>query len=201
MALRDSFLGKWYYSILKHLFILKLKEKSELSPQKITLTGCILSIFVPIGFYLSPILGTLFIIISAIPDSLDGQLAREKGKESTFGAFLDSTLDRVSDFFYLLGFWVLALQYELYLLTTIVFSIALLLTLLFSYAKARIEGLGAKCPVGFMERAARVIYLIGWGIISTIFSGFSVILTGIVIYNILVFFSVLQRILYAKRIL
>lgn len=201
MALRESFLGKWYYAILRHLFILRLRDKEILSPEKITLIGVILSILVPLGFYFSPILGTFFILMSAIPDSLDGQLARKRGEESLYGAFLDSTLDRVSDYFYLLGFWVYALKYDLNLAITILFSMALMLTLLFSYAKARIEGLGSNCSVGFMERAARVIFLLGWGVVITIFSGISVILLGIIVYNILLLFSVCERISCAKKTL
>ena len=153
------------------------------------------------GFYLSPIIGCILIVVSAIFDSVDGYLARSNGIENPYGAFLDSTMDRFSDFFYLLGFWIVSLNFGHNLLFGLLFFIALLLTLVFSYTRARIEGLGEECGVGFMERAKRVIFLIIWSLFIWFIGGFWIVIGGILFYNILMAFSVIQRIRCAKRVL
>ncbi len=158
MALRNSYLGNIYYTLLQKFIVPKLKE-SGLGPNKITIIGGVVSLMVPLGFYFSPLIGAMLILVSAIFDSLDGQIARSMG-EKKFGAFLDSTVDRVSDFFYLMGLMIVSGNTSKSLILTFLIFIALVLTLLFSYTKARIEGLGGSCNVGFMERAKRVIYLI-----------------------------------------
>jgi len=198
MALKESGVAKWYYKILQKLFISRCINR-KISPNKITILGTVLSVLVPFGFYLSALVGCIAIALSAIADSIDGQLARISGQDGSYGAFLDSTMDRVSDFFYLLGFWILCWNSPYKFLFTILFFIALTLTLLFSYTKARIEGLGGECKVGFMERAKRVIFLLIWGIIFWIFNNVIVLIAGILLYNFLLIYSVIQRINSAKK--
>ncbi len=100
-------------------------------------------------------------------DMLDGQAARLGGMESTFGAFFDSVLDRYCEF--------VTVGAVAYLLLTRGWDIAALLTflalmgsLLVSYTRARGEGLGVVCKIGFMQRPERVVVtalsLLGAGI-------------------------------------
>jgi len=199
MGLRESYIGRFYYKVLRYL-VDSCMRNTSIDPDKITIFGTIVAVLVPLGFYLSPIIGCILIVISAILDSIDGYLARSNGIENPYGAFLDSTMDRFSDFFYLLGFWIVSLHFGYNLLFGLLFFIGLLLTLVFSYTRARIEGLGEECKVGFMERAKRVIFLIIWGLFIWFIGGFWIVVLGIVLYNIFMAFSVIQRMRCAKRV-
>lgn len=200
MSLRNSFLGNIYYTVLERSILSKIKKK-DINPNKITILGGIVALFVPLGFYISEYLGAMLILLSAICDSLDGQFARNKGRIEKFGAFLDSTVDRLSDFFYLLGLWIIALHTQHRILLTLLLFIALCLTLLFSYTKARIEGLGGTCNVGLMERAKRVIFILILTLLLPLFNHNTLLLYGTILYNLLLTISVYQRILCAKKVL
>jgi CDP-diacylglycerol--glycerol-3-phosphate 3-phosphatidyltransferase len=85
-------------------------------------------------------------------------------------------------------------------LSTLVLMVALLLTVLISYTKARAEGLGIQCRVGFMDRGIRVVYLIVWcGFIVFVPSQIQITLwAGLTLYCGLTFFTVLQRIFHVR---
>ena len=109
--------------------------------------------------------GVLILIFSAF-DAFDGALARLSGRVTRFGAFLDSTLDRVSEGLLFLGLLIYFTQsgdplsvYATY--------IALLGSLLVSYTRARAEGLGLRSPSGWFTRVERILLLslgliVGW---------------------------------------
>lgn len=99
---------------------------------------------------------TLVVVVFVLADSLDGTMARLSGGASPWGAFLDSTLDRVADaaIFAGLAAWFVATGDRLGAALTLA---ALVLGQLVSYVRARAEGLGASASVGFAERAERVI--------------------------------------------
>ncbi|HUR51471.1 MAG TPA: CDP-alcohol phosphatidyltransferase family protein [Mycobacteriales bacterium] len=113
--------------------------------------------FFPRGHFL---VGTLVITFFVLTDTIDGALARKRGTSSPFGAWLDSTCDRVSDGA-ILG--SLALWYsgsgddEVLLAVTLVVLVA---GFVVSYEKARAEGLGLRCEVGFADRTARLLLLL-----------------------------------------
>ncbi len=92
-----------------------------------------------------------------LADMLDGALARIKGTTGTFGAFLDSTLDRVGDasVFGGVAIWLATGGRDKLLAAVALFC--LVAGLLVSYAKARAEGLGIKCDVGIAERTERLL--------------------------------------------
>jgi len=94
------------------------------------------------------------VLVSGALDALDGVLARITGKETKLGAFLDSTLDRVSDSLIIFPLVVLGYGYELVVMLLVV-------SLLTSYVRARSESLGLKLEgVGLIERAERVLALV-----------------------------------------
>jgi CDP-diacylglycerol--glycerol-3-phosphate 3-phosphatidyltransferase len=107
-----------------------------------------------------PRLGALVLIVASLGDLVDGMLARQTGEASDFGAFLDSTLDRVAE-----GAVLAALAYRFAVaahpLLAAVTVLALLGSLLVSYTRARAEALGIDCKIGFMSRAERLVLLIG----------------------------------------
>lgn len=104
----------------------------------------------------------LVMIVANIFDIMDGRLARLTGRVTKFGAFLDSTLDRLSDMIVFLG---IALFYArdtehhstLYAALTVA---ALIGSVMVSYTSARAESLIPKCDVGFLRRPERVVLLI-----------------------------------------
>ena len=91
-------------------------------------------------------------------DSLDGAVARATGRSSPFGAFFDSLADRYAEAAILLG---LAASFVLRgdLVLTAATAVALLGSLMVSYARARAEGLGIDCEIGLLQRPERVLLL------------------------------------------
>lgn len=109
--------------------------------------------------------GVLY-LIAGLADLLDGVLARSSGAATRFGAFLDSTLDRASEglMFAALA-WLLASRGEAAAAGAA--ALALLGSLLVSYARARAEALGADCRDGVATRAERVV-LVSAGLVAAL---------------------------------
>ena len=102
--------------------------------------------------------GTMGVIAFIFSDLLDGTMARISKKSSQWGAFFDSTIDRVVDVA-LIGALLLSLLKNDDRLTLVAFA-ALIGGFLVSYVKARAQALGLECDGGFAERAERVIILL-----------------------------------------
>jgi CDP-diacylglycerol--glycerol-3-phosphate 3-phosphatidyltransferase len=131
------------------------------------------------------------IILSGLFDLFDGVVARNFGKVTVFGSFLDSVLDRYSDLFLILAFLIYYLKRGdtvLVILTSFV-SIG---TALIPYIRARAEALQISCSIGLMERAERIILFSA----GTLFNWMEPILW---ILAILTHFTVLQRIFYVWK--
>ncbi|WP_338600647.1 archaetidylinositol phosphate synthase [Sulfolobus tengchongensis] len=121
----------------------------------ITVLGLIFAIiyFLEIMSY-NIILGIIFLIISALMDAIDGEVARVSNTVSPFGSFLDSTLDRVEDILYISAF--IFLGFSSYLV-----AIAVGLSLVISYIRAKAESLGLKMEGrGIIERGERIIFVL-----------------------------------------
>ena len=103
--------------------------------------------------------GAIVITLFVLLDSLDGVMARVRGGSTTFGAFLDSTLDRVADaaVFGGLAWWALRSDEPLLGGLLLYCLVAGSVT---SYAKARAEGVGLSCDVGIAERAERLVVVL-----------------------------------------
>jgi CDP-diacylglycerol---glycerol-3-phosphate 3-phosphatidyltransferase len=101
--------------------------------------------------------GTLVCTAFVLTDMLDGALARAQGSTGPFGAFLDSTLDRVGDaaIFSGIAIWLATRGHDRPLALVALFC--LVTGGLVSYAKARAEGLGLRCDVGIAERTERLL--------------------------------------------
>jgi CDP-diacylglycerol--glycerol-3-phosphate 3-phosphatidyltransferase len=130
-----------------------------IGPNAVTAVGTIGTALAALFFYPRGqlFLGTMVITFFVLADLLDGVVARiGGGGGSTWGAFLDSTLDRLGDaaIFAGLTFW-LVLSDQLVLAAVAMFC--LVAGTLISYAKARAEGLGLTCDVGLVERPERLV--------------------------------------------
>jgi len=148
-------------------------------------------------------LGGLLLLLSGVIDTLDGQVARTAGQATLFGAFYDSTLDRVGDGATFIGIAVFLLttaDVRFPVLGAVLCMIAILSSLLVSYARARAEGLGLECKVGVVQRAERIL-LIG---IPTMFIGPGpealVLLAVIGILALGSTITVVQRFHYVRRV-
>ena len=133
--------------------------RAGISPNKLTVIGFVLNVVtaaVLAAGHLST--GGAFLFVSGLFDMLDGALARVSSSQSTFGAFLDSLLDRYSEAAILLAIvYVFTVRGEV-LAVVLVYCVAVG-SILSSYARARAEGLGVECKVGIAPRPERVLIL------------------------------------------
>ena len=198
MSLRNSVGGVFFYRLLDR--VLPWMQRHVTSPNQLTLLGVAIAAAVPFGFYFSPLAGMILMVLSGLADVADGALARSSGVQSEYGAFFDSTLDRFSDFFYLMGFWVLFWPRGEAIPAGVLVGAAFLFTVLISYTKARAEGLGSTCNVGLMERGFRVLYLIVWALLLALAPGVrgDLLWIGLVLFCLLTLVTVIQRILHVR---
>lgn len=106
--------------------------------------------------YPSLILAGALIIAFSLFDMLDGQVARIGNMASTFGAMYDSVLDRYCEMFTLGGIAYYLIQID-NLIGALITFVALVGSIMVSYVRARAEGLGIECKIGFMQRPERVV--------------------------------------------
>ncbi|MEJ2546668.1 MAG: CDP-alcohol phosphatidyltransferase family protein [Gemmatimonadota bacterium] len=144
----------------------------------------------------------ILILLGGIFDLFDGTVARRTGLASPFGAFYDSTLDRLSEIAVYLGLLSLYNDYRLELGdvgTIYAIMLAMAGSLMISYTRARAEALGINCTVGLMQRAERVI-LIGLAALAFGEDGNGIVLK-VVIYVLaaLTNLTVIQRIWWVWR--
>jgi CDP-diacylglycerol--glycerol-3-phosphate 3-phosphatidyltransferase len=135
-------------------------------------------------------LGALFLAVGGLCDTLDGPVARARGAQTKFGAFIDSTIDRYAE---VVVFAALAWRYRdgAVLVAAVV---ALSGSLLVSYTRARAEGLGEECRVGMLERPERLVLLIG-----ALLAGWSTVPFVLWLLAVLTHVTALQRIVHIAR--
>jgi CDP-diacylglycerol--glycerol-3-phosphate 3-phosphatidyltransferase len=132
--------------------------RAGVSPNVLTLAGFLAMVVVACVLALGhERLGGLLIIPVGLLDALDGALARSTGRSSVFGAFFDSTLDRFAEIALYLGLLYL---YRGNSLAVILLYLAITGSLMVSYTRARAEGLGLECKVGWFTRLERLLTLV-----------------------------------------
>lgn len=133
--------------------------RHNISPNILTLLGlvanCLAACFYYSGFVVA---GGIIILFAGLFDMLDGAVARAAGKASGFGGFLDSVVDRYSDFLIFGGVLAYFAKEDDFLMT-VVSAATLCGAFLVSYVRARAELVIPKCAVGLMERPERIIVL------------------------------------------
>jgi CDP-diacylglycerol--glycerol-3-phosphate 3-phosphatidyltransferase len=133
--------------------------ESRLTPNTISLTGFVLNVVAAVLIWQRLFfLGGVAFIVGSICDTLDGRYSRMSGKGTPFGAFLDSTLDRMEEGIVLtaVAAYFAARGDELATAATVA---AVLFSLMVSYTRARAEALGVACKVGLATRPVRVVIL------------------------------------------
>jgi CDP-diacylglycerol--glycerol-3-phosphate 3-phosphatidyltransferase len=187
--IRDSFgirLRKGFTPFISTL------HRLGVTPNQITVVGTILNAGVAILIIADHLIWAgVLVLVAGICDMLDGSLARLANLSSPFGAFFDSTLDRVSE-----GMVLAAICYVFarqgHSVDAALATLALLGSLMVSYTRARAETLGLECKSGIMTRPERII-LVAIGLF------FNVLPYVIYILLALTAFTVGQRVVHTYR--
>ncbi|BCL81790.1 CDP-alcohol phosphatidyltransferase family protein [Ktedonobacteria bacterium brp13] len=151
--------------------ILRPMAQFGISPNLLTCIGLLLSAVTALVIAQGVLrVGGLLVLFAGVFDMFDGAMARVRNVATTFGAFLDSTLDRYSESIILFGYLFYALQHpglqdplwpaphEQFWMIAFIYM-AVVGSLMVSYTKARAEGLGIECKTGLLARPERVILL------------------------------------------
>lgn len=176
--------------------------RRRVSPNTITTVGTVCTVSAGVIFATGHIsLGGWVLGLTALFDVLDGTVARRTGRSTTFGAFYDSTLDRVADGAVLAGIAVFyATSPTHHNVPLLVVTLAGIIgTFLVSYTRARADSLGIDAKVGVMQRPERVTLL------SAPQAFFGLALNGWVLATIVVvlaatsWLTAIQRIIFVHR--
>lgn len=174
------------------------------TPNTVTTVGALVVVASGVAFGAGEVRwGGALLLLSGGVDTLDGQVARFTGRATKFGAFYDSTLDRVGDgaTFFGIAIWMLtAPGVAQPVLWAVVCLLAALSALVVSYQRARAEGLGLECKVGIAQRAER---LIGIGLPALVLGpgpGGIVLQVTVSIMALLSLVTVVQRFKYVYEV-
>jgi CDP-diacylglycerol--glycerol-3-phosphate 3-phosphatidyltransferase len=175
--------------------------ESRLTPNTISLTGFTLNLAAA-----GLIVGRLFFlagvafIVGSIMDTLDGRYSRMSGKGTQFGAFLDSTLDRLEEGIVLTAVGAyFASQHDQVAVAACV--AAVLFSLMVSYTRARAEALGVQCKVGLATRPVRVVIL-SIGLVfarGASIGHFYLLAPAVYVLAVLSIFTTIQRIAHVRK--
>jgi CDP-diacylglycerol--glycerol-3-phosphate 3-phosphatidyltransferase len=178
-------------------FLLRLK----ITPDAITWFGCLATVAVSAAFLARGdfLIGAILYGAFSLIDLVDGTMARMLGSTGSWGAFLDSTLDRVSDSAVLcaLIYYYVTSDGEHKVLIVSAAIVSLVMSLMTSYIRAKAESLDAECKVGIAERAERNIILWVALLISGIF--LDVMLYALILLALLTTITVIQRLLFVRN--
>jgi CDP-diacylglycerol--glycerol-3-phosphate 3-phosphatidyltransferase len=174
-------------------------EQARVTPDALTVAGVGVSVAGAVAVYFEYLgwgffwLGAALFVLGSLLDILDGALARSRGVGTPFGAFLDSTVDRVGEGFMLgaIGLvlmrdgseWGVALSFA-----------AIAGSFLVSYTRARAEALGLKGDVGIGSRAERVVVITGGLVLAPV----GVLPWALVVLTATAWITVVQRVLAVR---
>jgi CDP-diacylglycerol--glycerol-3-phosphate 3-phosphatidyltransferase len=184
----------------------------------ITFMGLLVSLTAALAFFEGYFpLGAGLVAIAGLCDLIDGELARRSGIRSRFGAFLDSTLDRLSDGMVLAGIagFYLAhltglvlepsqamveisrgLEPRTWAVVSLTAMLAMLGSFLVSYTRARAEGLGLECRVGWFERPERMVLII----VAGAFGVGRIMSLALLLLAVLSFATAIQRVAHIWKL-
>jgi CDP-diacylglycerol---glycerol-3-phosphate 3-phosphatidyltransferase len=177
--------------------------ESRLTPNAISLTGLALNVLAAVLVWQRYFfLGGVAFIVGSIMDTLDGRYSRMSGKGTPFGAFLDSTLDRMEEGIVLTAVAAyFADRGKDFAVAAVV--VGVVASLMVSYTRARAEALGVECKVGIASRAVRVVIL-SVGLVfarGASLGDFSLLAPAVYVLAGLSVITVIQRILHVRRAL
>jgi CDP-diacylglycerol---glycerol-3-phosphate 3-phosphatidyltransferase len=175
--------------------------ESRLTPNAISMTGLVGNL---IAAYLIVqehfVLGAVAFILGSLCDMFDGRYSRMSGKGTPFGAFLDSTLDRIEEGVVLaaVAVWFASESNELAVGATVLTVVG---SYMVSYTRARAEALGVECKVGIASRAVRVVILSAGLLFAAgeIVPDFDLLEPAVYAMAALTIFTTFQRVFHVRR--
>lgn len=184
----------WLRKVSKGIIlpIARLTGRLGISPNTLTIVGCVLNlgISVLIGMgYLR--LGGFLLLPAFAFDALDGAVAREMNRVTKFGAFLDSCLDRISESAVMLALAWWYMSHGIYLVA-ILAIVSIIGAMLVSYTRARAEAIGVDCKVGLFTRVER-----GLLVIAGLIAGLSSLMLWVMAIGSVA--TALQRVVYVYK--
>ncbi len=179
--------------------IVRLLIKTHITPNTLTWLGFSIALAAAAVIATGhPFIAGFMVLAAGFFDMLDGALARHTGRVTSFGAILDSTVDRISEAVLLLGVLIFYLLFGNRPTVGILFvCLALIASPLVSYIRARGEALGIECRVGIFTRPERVIAL-AIGLLASRVIDYTLII-ALAIIVVFSFATAGQRLLYLKR--
>jgi CDP-diacylglycerol--glycerol-3-phosphate 3-phosphatidyltransferase len=173
----------------------RLVSSGHVTPNALTLGGLVLNVAtVPLILSGHFIVAAVVLLLAGVCDMLDGAVARLSEQVTPFGAFLDSTSDRLSEGVVLMaiGIWFARNGHDWELAAVF---IALMMSFLVSYTRARAEALGLECKVGLASRPERVVLLM----VGLLFARYDVLAVMVWVIAATTTYTVVQRILHVRR--
>jgi CDP-diacylglycerol--glycerol-3-phosphate 3-phosphatidyltransferase len=175
--------------------------ESRLTPNAISITGLIGNLIAAVLILEHHfVLAGVAFILGSLCDMFDGRYSRMSGKGTPFGAFLDSTLDRVEEGVVLaaVAVWFAQDGNDVAVGATV---IAVVGSYMVSYTRARAEALGVECKVGIASRAVRVVILSAGLVFGAeeLIPGLDLLEPAIYVMAALTVFTALQRVLHVRR--
>jgi CDP-diacylglycerol--glycerol-3-phosphate 3-phosphatidyltransferase len=175
--------------------------ESRLTPNAISLTGLIGNL-VAAALILEElfVLAGVAFVLGSLCDMLDGRYSRMSGKGTPFGAFLDSTLDRIEEGIVLaaVAVWFAKNSNDLAVGATVLTVVG---SYMVSYTRARAEALGVECKVGIASRAVRVVILSAGLLFADgeIVADVDLLEPAVYVMAALTIFTTFQRVLHVRR--
>lgn len=179
-----------------------LLARYNVSPNTITTVGTLLTIAAGVVYAFGHIMTAGWLMsVTAVFDVIDGQVARKTGRSTVFGAFYDSTLDRVADGALMAGLTVFYMtspvHHNIYMV--VVCLAGIIGTFLVSYTRARAESLGIDAKVGVMQRPERIVLLSAPQALFGLFWNGWVLMGIIILLSVTAWITAVQRIAFVYR--
>ncbi|HMG13749.1 MAG TPA: CDP-alcohol phosphatidyltransferase family protein [Gemmatimonadaceae bacterium] len=176
--------------------------RNNVSPNTITTVGTLLTVAAGVVYATGHIMTAGWIMgVTAFFDVLDGEVARRTGRSTVFGAFYDSTLDRVADGALMAGLTVFyatnPIHHNIYMM--VVCLVGIIGTFLVSYTRARAESLGIDAKVGVMQRPERIVLLSAPQALFGLFWNGWVLIAIILLLTVTAWITAVQRIMFVYR--
>jgi len=181
---------------------ISLLARNNVSPNTITTVGTLLTVAAGVVYATGHIMTAGWIMaVTAFFDVVDGEVARRTGRSTVFGAFYDSSLDRVADGALMAGLTVFyasnPIHHNLYMM--VVCLCGIIGTFLVSYTRARAESLGIDAKVGVMQRPERIVLLSAPQALFGLFLNGWVLIGIIILLTVTAWITAVQRIAFVYR--
>jgi CDP-diacylglycerol--glycerol-3-phosphate 3-phosphatidyltransferase len=181
---------------------ISLLARNNVNPNAITTVGTLLTVAAGAVYATGHIMTAGWIMAAtAFFDVVDGEVARRTGRSTVFGAFYDSTLDRVADGALMAGLTVFyatnPVHHNLYMM--VVCLLGIIGTFLVSYTRARAESLGIDAKVGVMQRPERIVLLSAPQALFGLFWNGWVLIGIIILLTVTAWITAVQRIVFVHR--